>query len=96
MVGAAFGLEVNKLSGIIANDQLYYVMRVTKREPADSAAFLKDYDPFRAQQVRLARQDRVRSYLEALETSAKVEDNRAQIFRTAAQAEAAQPATSSR
>lgn len=96
VVGAAFGLELNKLSGIIANDQLYYVMRVTKREPADSAAFLKDYDAFRAQQVRLARQDRVRSYLEALETSAKVEDNRAQIFRTAAQAEAAQPATRSR
>lgn len=91
VVGAAFGLEVGKPSGVITNDQLYYVMRVTKREPADSAQFLKEYDSFRATQVRLARQDRVRSYLEALQASAKVEDNRAQIFRTAAQAEASQP-----
>ena len=40
------------------------------------------------QQVRLAQQDRVRNYLETLRTTAKVEDYREEMFRTAAQADA--------
>jgi len=91
VVGAAFGLPVGQPSDVIQSDDLYYVMRVIKREPADSAEFAKQYDAFRAAQVRLARQDRVRSYMDALQATAKVEDNRARIFRTAAQAEADQP-----
>jgi peptidyl-prolyl cis-trans isomerase D len=87
VVGAAFGLAAGKTSGILDTDEGLYVLRVIKHDPADSAEFVKQIDDFRAKQIRLARQDRVRSYLEALKTSAKVEDRRAQIFRTDAQAQ---------
>ncbi|MEO8140417.1 MAG: peptidyl-prolyl cis-trans isomerase, partial [Gemmatimonadota bacterium] len=86
VVGTAFGLAAGKTSGIIDTDDGLYVLRVIKHEPADSAEFVKQIDDFRAKQIRLARQDRVRNYLDALRTSAKVEDRRAQIFRTDAQA----------
>lgn len=91
VIGAAFGLQPGKPSPVITSTDTYYILKVTKREAADSAEFLRSYDQFRATQVRLARQDRVRSYLDAMQQSAKVEDYRAQIFRTAAQAEASQP-----
>lgn len=91
VIGAAFGLEPGKPSPVISSTDGYYLLLVTRREPADSAAFVANYDQFRATQIRLARQDRVRSYLDALQQSAKIEDYRDQIFRTAAQAEASQP-----
>ncbi len=87
VIGAAFGLEEGKTSGLIESDQGLYVIHVLKHLPADSAEYLKQYDDLRNKQIRLARQDRVRSYLEALRTSAKVEDRRAQIYRTDAQAQ---------
>jgi parvulin-like peptidyl-prolyl isomerase len=90
-VGAAFGVEVGKTSGLIETDEGLYVLKVLKREPADSAEFVKRADEFRARQISLARQDRVRSYMAALKTAAKIEDRRAAIFsRTEAQAAEAQ------
>ncbi len=90
VVGAAFGIEAGKTSGVIHTREGLYVLRVVKREPADSAAFAKEIDQYRARQVQLARQDRVRNYLAALRQAAKVTDNRAQLFQaTEAQAEAA-------
>jgi peptidyl-prolyl cis-trans isomerase D len=87
VVGTAFGLAAGKTSGIIDTEEGLYVLRVIKHDPPDSAEFLKGIDDFRAKQIRLARQDRVRSYLDALRTAAKVEDRRTQIFRTDAQAQ---------
>jgi peptidyl-prolyl cis-trans isomerase D len=86
VVGAAFGIEVGKTSGVIDTDEGLYVLRVVKREPADSAEFIKKIDEFRARQIQLARQERVRNYLAALKSTAKVKDRRADIFRTEAQA----------
>jgi len=90
VVGAAFGIPPGQTSPVITSTDAYFILRVTRREAADSAEFLRGYDQFRATQVRLARQDRVRSYLDALQQAAKVEDYRSQIFRTNAQAEASQ------
>lgn len=94
VVGAAFGVDVGKTSGLIETDEGLFVLRVLKREPADSAEFVKQADEFRSRQIGLARQERVRSYMAALKTSAKVEDHRATIFRTteaqAAEAQAKQ------
>lgn len=91
VIGAAFGLKPGTPSPVITSSDSYYMLKLVKRDAADSADFLKNYDQFRATQVRLARQDRVRSYLDALQQSAKIQDFRSQIFRTAAQAEASQP-----
>ena len=89
IIGAAFGLPVGKTSGLLETEQGLYVVRVVGRVPADSAEFLKQIDDFRIRQINLSRQGRVRNYLQDLEKSAKIEDNRQRIFqRTEAQAEA--------
>ena len=88
VIGAAFGLDVGKTSGLLEGVQGLYVLKVLKREAADSAEFLKQIDDFRIQQINLARQGRVRNYVQDLEKSATVVDRRSQIFRTEAQAEA--------
>jgi len=89
LAGAAFGVEVGKSSGVIEEQDGLYVLSVVKRTPADRAEFTQQLAEFRARQIRLAQQDRVRNYLEALKTSASVEDHRSQIFRTEAQAQQA-------
>jgi hypothetical protein len=61
---------------------------VLERSSVDSAAFRAQLDQWRLRQITLARQDRVRNYLQSLRTSAKVVDRRAELDRTAAQAEA--------
>ncbi len=91
LVGAAFGVEVGKTSGAIPTEDGTFFLRVIKREPADSAAYAKGIDEFRSRQIRLATQDRVRSYLAALKKAAKVTDRRAEIFRTEAQAGSGNP-----
>lgn len=92
LVGAAFGIPEGKVSGVIDTEEGLYVVRVIKREAADSAEFVKTIDQYRSRQIQQARQDRVRNYLVALKNSVKVEDNRATIFRTEAQAEASNSA----
>ncbi len=89
VIGAAFGLEPGKTSDVIDTEEGIYVLRVISRTPADSAEFVKGVDEYRARQIQAARQDRVRSYLTALVKTVKVEDNRAALFRTEAQAEEA-------
>ena len=88
VIGAAFGLDVGKTSGLLEGIQGLYVLKVLKREAADSAEFLKQIDDFRIRQINLARQGRVRNYVQDLEKKATVVDRRAQIFRTEAQADA--------
>lgn len=89
LAGAAFGVEVGKTSGVIEEQDGLYVLSVLSRNPGDRAEFTKQLPDYRARQVRLAQQDRVRNYLEALKASAKVTDRRSQIFRTEAQAQQA-------
>ena len=58
-----------------------YVIKVLEHTKADSAAFVKDLDTYRSRMINLARQDRVRSYLEALRQAAKVVDDRKEVLR---------------
>lgn len=81
VVGTAFGLDVGQQSGLLDTPDGIYVLKVLEHVKADSAAFLKDLDNYRARQLSAARQDRVRSYLEALRQAAKVEDDRKKVLR---------------
>lgn len=88
LIGTAFGMPAGTLSGIIETFEGIYVIRVLERVPADSAAFNRDLDAIRAEAIRNARNERVRFFLAALRDEAKVKDERAELYRTAAQAEA--------
>lgn len=88
IVGTAFGLGAGQTSGVLETEGGLQVVTVLERSSVDSAAFRAQLDQWRLRQITLARQDRVRNYLQALRTSAKVVDRRAELDRTAAQAEA--------
>jgi peptidyl-prolyl cis-trans isomerase D len=80
VVGTAFGLEVGQRSGMLDTKEGIYFMKALEHTKADSAAFVKDLDTYRPQMVRLAQQDRVRSYLEALRQNAKIVDDRKKVL----------------
>jgi peptidyl-prolyl cis-trans isomerase D len=80
VVGTSFGLDVGKTSGLLDTKQGIYVLKVLEHTKADSAAFLKELDSYRSRMINLARQDRVRSYLDALRQAAKVVDDRKKVL----------------
>jgi peptidyl-prolyl cis-trans isomerase D len=80
VVGTAFGLDSGKVSPLLDTKQGIYVLKVLEHTKADSAAFVKDLDTYRARMINMARQDRVRNYLEALRQAAKVQDDRKKVL----------------
>jgi hypothetical protein len=80
VVGTAFGIEPGQLSGMIDTKQGIYFMKGLEHTKADSAAFVKELDTYRSRMIGMARQDRVRNYLEALRQSAKVVDDRKKVL----------------
>jgi peptidyl-prolyl cis-trans isomerase D len=84
VVGTAFGLDSGKVSPLLDTKQGIYVLKVLEHTKADSAAFVKDLDSYRARMINMARQDRVRNYLEALRQAAKVQDDRKKVLQQTA------------
>jgi peptidyl-prolyl cis-trans isomerase D len=80
VVGTAFGLDVGQHSGLLDTKEGIYIVKVLEHTKADSAAFVKDLDTYRGRMIGMARQDRVRSYLEALRQAAKVVDDRKKVL----------------
>jgi peptidyl-prolyl cis-trans isomerase D len=84
VVGTAFGLDVGQRSGLLDTKDGIYFMKALEHTKADSAAFAKDLESYRAQMIRAAQQDRVRGYLEALRQQAKVVDDRKKVLQQTA------------
>jgi peptidyl-prolyl cis-trans isomerase D len=82
VVGTAFGLEAGKRSGILDTKDGIYVLETLQHTKADSAAFAKGLDEYRARAINLARQERVRNYITALRNAAKIVDNREKVLQT--------------
>jgi len=80
VVGTAFGLDVGQRSGMLDTKDGIYFVQSLEHTKADSAKFVKELDTYRASMISAARQDRVRSYLEALRQSAKVVDDRKKVL----------------
>jgi peptidyl-prolyl cis-trans isomerase D len=91
LTGHAFALPVGALSQPIVTDEGIYVIRVLSRMAADTAAFEAEKDQILAREVRAARDERVRFFLEALRDGARIKDERSEIFKTNAQIEATTP-----
>jgi peptidyl-prolyl cis-trans isomerase D len=85
-IGAAFRLRAGERSGVLANDEAYFILQAERIVRADSAAWRAGLDEQRAQIIRLARQVRVQSYIQALQRRAEVRDRRDEVFRAPAQA----------
>ena len=82
VVGTAFGLEAGERSGVLDTEDGLYVLKTLTHTKADSAKFVKELDQYRARSVNMARQERVRSYLAALQSAAKIVDNRAKVLQS--------------
>ncbi|MEZ4588749.1 MAG: peptidyl-prolyl cis-trans isomerase [Gemmatimonadales bacterium] len=92
LIGAAFGLAEGKVSQPIRGDDTpdgvdrnLYVLQAIERIPADSTDFAANLAAIRNQALNAARQSRFQSYMTALRESARITDNRDEIYRTAAQ-----------
>jgi peptidyl-prolyl cis-trans isomerase D len=89
VVGAAFGVDSGKVSGVIESKDGLYVLEVLSRTAADSAAFTKDLEQYRLRALQQARQERVQNFVAGLRSAAEIEDNRAKLYeRSAAQQQA--------
>jgi peptidyl-prolyl cis-trans isomerase D len=82
VVGTAFGLDAGQRSGILDTKDGLYVLETMTHTKADSAKFVKELEEFRAKAVSAARQERVRSYLMALQSAAKIVDNRDRVLQS--------------
>lgn len=90
LIGAAFGATKNEMAGPVAVDDGVYLFQELERAPADSAEFVSNLPQIRNDALQAARQSRVRAYVTALRTDAKIVDRRAELYsQTNAQAAAA-------
>lgn len=84
LLGAAFGLRPGERGGVVVGETGCFVMQSLGRQPADSAAWLKQRGQQREGLIRPVLQARVQQYLAALRAQAKVVDRREELFRPGA------------
>ena len=80
VVGAAFGLEAGLISNVISTTGNHYIVDVLARTEADSTAWLGQLPQQRQQMASLVQQQRLQEWLEALRNSARIVDNRDEVF----------------
>jgi peptidyl-prolyl cis-trans isomerase D len=79
-VGAAFGVPLNQVSGVVETEAGLYIVRPTQRTPADPARFNAEKQAMRSAILLQLRQQVGSQWLESLKKSADIEDNRDEIF----------------
>jgi peptidyl-prolyl cis-trans isomerase D len=80
VIGAAFGLEAGKTSGLLEANGLLYIVEKVEHHAADRAAFDADKDNIRTQAAAGLQQQRWSLYLSSLREGAKVVDNRSKVL----------------
>ena len=94
--GTAFSLQPGQRSRVIDTPEGLYLLESKARVAADSAEFVRQKDDLRTRAIRIARQDRVRLYLQGLRDRAEIVDRRLEIQRENEEAAAAADAQSGR
>ncbi|HEU4561677.1 MAG TPA: peptidylprolyl isomerase, partial [Longimicrobium sp.] len=79
-VGAAFGVPLNQVSGVVETEAGLYIVRPTQRTGADQARFNAEKGMMRNAIVMQLRQRVGQQWLASLKKSADIEDNRDEIF----------------
>lgn len=96
VIGTAFALQAGQRSKVLDTVDGYYLVESIQHTPADSADFAKKLLELRTAAISTARQDRVRTYLQALRDNAKIVDRREELMRQSEAAQAAQDAQATR
>jgi len=80
VIGAAFGLPIGQVSGVVSTPTNHYVLEVLNRVQVDSTAWLAQLPQQRAQAVSVIQQQRLGEWLEALRANARVVDRREEVL----------------
>ena len=80
-IGAAFGLGLNQVSGLVEVDGLLFILQPIERREADREAWEKQKESQRAQVIALLQQRRWSQFLADLRQQAKIVDQRARVLR---------------
>jgi peptidyl-prolyl cis-trans isomerase D len=83
VIGAAFGLPVDQVSGVLSTTTNHYVIEVVGRLPADSLAWRSQLPQQRAVAVQEVQQQRLQEWIEALRGAARVVDRRDEVLQPA-------------
>jgi peptidyl-prolyl cis-trans isomerase D len=75
-IGAAFGLRPGEVSGVVSTASNAYVLEVLTRTEADSIVWLAQIDQQRDAAIFVLQQDRLREWIDALRTAARIADRR--------------------
>jgi peptidyl-prolyl cis-trans isomerase D len=81
-IGAAFGLDVGEISGLIATPEAFFVVQTTDRTEADRTAWEAQRDMQRQQIVAMLQNQRIEQYIEGLREEARIDDRRDRVLRT--------------
>jgi peptidyl-prolyl cis-trans isomerase D len=80
VIGAAFGLPIGQVSGVLSTTTNHYVVEVVGRLEADSLAWRAQLPQQRAAAVAAVQQQRLQEWIEALRSSARVSDRRDEVL----------------
>ena len=85
-IGAAFGLEVGEISGLLETSDAFYVIEVTARTQADREAWEAQKQGQRQQVMATLQNQRLNLFMEALREEADVDDARNEVLQPTATA----------
>jgi peptidyl-prolyl cis-trans isomerase D len=82
-IGTAFGLDVGEVSEVVTTSANAFIIEVISHSPPDSVAWLEQALAQRAQTVTALEQQRLQIWIEALRSSARIVDRRAEVLQPA-------------
>jgi peptidyl-prolyl cis-trans isomerase D len=80
VIGAAFGTPIGRLSGVVESTAGLFIVRPTARTEANRQEFEQQKEQFRQGMTYQLQQQQAQRWLDSLRKSAKIRDNRDQVF----------------
>jgi peptidyl-prolyl cis-trans isomerase D len=80
VIGAAFGLPIGQVSGVVSTPTNQYVLEVVDRTNPDSTEWTSQLAQQRTQAVQTVQQQRLQEWLDALRATAKIVDRRQEVL----------------